>query len=90
MLKHRLGLGVSFALLLTCAAGASAAQSALPAPEVKPDTQCGGQYECVEDRPMTPDEAQASRNHPQHEQAIVRSSPKDPPEVATTRPATTR
>ena len=69
MLKHQLRLGVSFALLLTLTAGPSVAQQTLPAPEAKPDIQCGGQYECVEDRPMTPAEAQASRSHPQNEQA---------------------
>lgn len=80
MLKHLLGLGVSFALLLTLIAGSSAAQQAQPAPVVKPDIQCGGQYECVEDRPMTPAEAQASRSHPQN------TEPQDPKQVATARP----
>ena len=88
MLKHQLSLGVSFALLLTLIAGSSVAQQAPPALEAKPDIQCGGQYECVEDRPMTPAEAQASRSHPQKEQAIV--PPQDPREVATTRPPVTR
>ena len=86
MLKHQLGLGVSVALLLTLTAGSSAAQQAQPAPVVKPDIQCGGQYECVEDRPMTPAEAQASRSHPQNEQAVVPSE--NPQEVATKRPPT--
>ena len=54
MLKHQLGLGVSFALLLALFAGPSVAQQAPPAPEAAPAIQCGGQYECVEDRPMTP------------------------------------
>jgi hypothetical protein len=88
MLKHQLRLGVSFALLLTLTAGPSVAQQTQPAPEAKPDIQCGGQYECVEDRPMTPAEAQASRSHPQKEQATV--PPQDPREVATTRPPVTR
>jgi hypothetical protein len=89
MLKHQLRLGVSFALLLTLTAGPSVAQQTPPAPAVqKPSTECGGQYECVEDRPLTPTEAQTSRNHPQNEQATV--PPQDPREVATTRPAVTR
>ena len=88
MLKHQLGLGVSFAVLLALFAGPSVAQQAPPAPEAAPAMQCGGQYECVEDRPMTPAEAQASRSHPQNEQATV--PPQDPREVATTRPPVTR
>ena len=88
MLKHQPCLGLSFALLLTLTAGSSIAQQAQPAPEAKSDIQCGGQYECVEDRPMTPPEAQASRSHPQNEQATV--PPQDPREVATTRPPVTR
>ena len=81
MLKHQLSLGVSFALLLTLTAGSSVAQQVQPAPAAKPDVQCGGQYECVEDRPMTPAEAQASRNHP------ANSESKDPKQVAAARPS---
>ena len=89
MPKLQLGLGVSFALLLTLFAGSSVAQQTPPAPAVqKPSTECGGQYECVEDRPLTPAEAQTSRSQPQNEQATV--PPQDPREVATTRPAVTR
>jgi hypothetical protein len=80
MLKHQLGLGGSFALLLALFAGPSVAQQAPPAPEAAPVIQCGGQYECVEDRPMTPAEAQASRNHPQNAEA------QDPKQVASARP----
>ena len=88
MLKHQLCLGLSFALLFALTVGSSIAQQTQPAPEAKSDIQCGGQYECVEDRPMTPAEAQASRSHPQKEQATV--PPQDPREVATTRPPVTR
>ena len=89
MPKLLLSLGVSFALLLTTFAGSSVAQQTPPAPAVqKPSTECGGQYECVEDRPLTPAEAQTSRSHPQNEQATV--PPQDPREVATTRPPVTR
>ena len=80
MLKHQLRLGVSFALLLTLTAGSSIAQQAQPAPEAKSDIQCGGQYECVEDRPMTPGEAQASRSHPENAES------QDPKQVASARP----
>jgi hypothetical protein len=80
MLKQQLGLGVSFALLLVLFAGPSAAQQVPPAPEAAPEVQCGGQYECVEDRPMTPAEAQASRSHPQNAEA------QDPKQVASARP----
>ena len=80
MLKHQPGLAVSFALLLALFAGPSVAQQAPPAPEAAPTTQCGGQYECVEDRPMTPAEAQASRSHPQNAEA------QDPKQIASARP----
>jgi hypothetical protein len=80
MLKHQLSLGVSFALLFTLIAGSSIAQQAPPALEAKPDIQCGGQYECVEDRPMTPGEAQASRSHPDNAES------QDPKQVAAARP----
>jgi hypothetical protein len=79
MLKHQLRLGVSFALLLTLTAGSSVAQQVQPAPAAKPDSQCGGQYECVEDRPMTPAEAQASRSHPENAES------QDPKQVAAAR-----
>ena len=79
MLKNQLCLGLSFALLLTLTGGPSVAQQAQPAPEAKPDIQCGGQYECVEDRPMTPSEAQASRSHPENAES------QDPKQVAAAR-----
>jgi hypothetical protein len=80
MLKHQLSLGASVALLLALSAGSSVAQQASPVPAAQPGTQCGGQYECVEDRPMTPSEAQASRSHPQN------TEPQEPKQVATARP----
>ena len=79
MLKHQPGLGVSFAVLLALFAGPSVAQQAPPAPEAAPAMQCGGQYECVEDRPMTPAEAQASHSHPQNAEA------QDPKQIASAR-----
>ena len=79
MLKRQLCLGLSFALLLTLTAGSSVAQQAQPAPAAKSDVQCGGQYECVEDRPITPGEAQASRGHPEN------ADSQDPKQVAAAR-----
>ena len=80
MLKHQPGLAVSFALLLALFAGPSVAQQAPPAPEAAPTIQCGGQYECVDDRPIAPAEAQASRSHPQNAEA------QDPKQIASARP----
>ena len=80
MRKHQLCLGLSFALLLALIAGPSVAQQTPPAPAAKPDVHCGGQYECVEDRPMTPGEAEASRSHP------VNADSQDPKQVASSRP----
>ena len=84
MLKHQLRLGVSFALLLTLTAGPSVAQQAQPAPAANPDIQCGGQYECVEDRPTTPTEAQVSRSHPQNAES------EGPKQVAAARPSVSK
>ena len=84
MLKHQLRLGVSFAVLLALFAGPSVAQLAPPAPEAAPAMQCGGQYECVEDRPMTPAEAQASRSHPANAES------QDPKQVAAARPTASK
>jgi hypothetical protein len=80
MLKHQLGLGVSVALLLSLFASASIAQQTSTTPAAQPASQCGGQYECVENRPMTPAEAQASRSPPQN------SEPQDPKQIATAQP----
>ena len=88
MLKHQLSLGASVAVLLALSAGSSVAQQASPTPTAQPGIPCGGQYECVEDRPLTPAEAQASRSHPQNGQESV--PPQDPREVAATRPTTTK
>jgi hypothetical protein len=83
MLKHQLALGVSLALLLALFASPSVAQQAPPAPAVEqPSGECGGQYECIEARPMTAAEAQASRSHPYN------AAQQDPKEVAAARPTT--
>jgi hypothetical protein len=84
MLNHQLGLGVSIALLLALFAGSGLAQQASPLPEAAPSIQCGGQYECVEVRLMTPAEAQASRSHPQN------GEPQDPKQVAAAQPTVAR
>jgi hypothetical protein len=81
MRNNQLGLVVSVALLLTLFAGSSVAQQASPAPEPHSGIQCGGQYECHEDRPLTPAEAQANRSHPQNAQ---------PAEVAATPPTVSK
>src|ERR1700680_4761262 len=82
MLNHQLSLGVSLALLLALFASPSVAQQASPAPAVQqPGGECGGQYECLEDRPMTPAGAEASRSHPQNAQ---------PQEVAATPPTVSK
>jgi hypothetical protein len=81
MLKHQPVLGLSLVASLILFAGPSVAQQAQPAPAVEHVIQCGGQYECVEDRPMTATEAQASRSHPQNAQ---------PQEVAAIHPTQSR
>ena len=48
---------------LLAATTPSAAQSPADAAAFK-GMQCGGQYECVEDRPLTPAEARASLGYP--------------------------
>jgi hypothetical protein len=84
MLNHPLGLGVSLAFLLALSADSSVAQQASTAPAAQPGIQCGGQYECVEDQPMTSAEAQASRSHPNN------ADPQDPKQVAAARPTVAR
>ena len=62
MLNHQIGLVLAVALF----SGASVAQQTPPTHESS--IQLCGQYECVEDRPLSPAEAQASRSHPEHAQ----------------------
>ena len=65
MPKHRLGIGFSFILLLTTSVGSAAAQQVWSSQAtIQPAIECGGQYECVEDVPMTPAEARASLGYP--------------------------
>jgi hypothetical protein len=63
MYKHRPTTALCCLLLLAASGGSSAAQQS-PS-EVYAGIQCGGQYECVEDRPLTEAEARASRGYPQ-------------------------
>jgi hypothetical protein len=87
MPKQRLGLSLSVALLLAASAGSAAAQQSGPAKATAlPAIECGGQYECIEDRPLTPAEARASLGYPQAQpQASVQ---REPAKVAATVPAT--
>ena len=62
MLKQRSKLSLSAALLLiTSVCSAAAQQSGSTVPSA---IECGGQYECIEDRPLTPAEARASLGYP--------------------------
>ncbi len=63
MSKHRPTTALCCLILLAASAGSSAAQQS-PS-DVHAGMQCGGQYECVEDRPLTGAEARESRSHPQ-------------------------
>ena len=80
MFKQQLRASLSPFVFLTVFTGASVAQQAPSVVETQPAMQCGGQHECVEDRPLTPAEAQASRSYPHVAQ------PQDPEKVAATRP----
>jgi hypothetical protein len=64
---------------MLAAATPSAAQSRADAVALK-GMQCGGQYECIEDRPLTDAEARASRSHPQF------ANPQEAAQVAATPP----
>ena len=90
MPKQRLGIALTFVLLLTTSVGSAAAQqSGSSQATMQPGTQCGGQYECVEDRPLTPAEARASLGYPQVAQP-QEPAPQEPAKVAATPPPTTK
>ena len=78
MSKHRPTAALCCLLLLAASGGSTAAQQSRS--DVHAGMQCGGQYECIEDRPLTEAEARASRGHPQFVQ------PQEPAQVAATRP----
>jgi hypothetical protein len=74
--------------LMLAAATPSAAQSPVDAAALK-GMQCGGQYECVEDRPLTPAEARASLGYP-HAAESQQPSRQDTATVAATKPTITK
>ena len=90
MPKQRLGIGLSFVLLVATSVGpASAQQGGSAQATMQPGTECGGQYECVEDRPLTPAEARASLGYPQVAQP-QEPTRQDPAKVAATPSTTTK
>jgi hypothetical protein len=78
MTIHRPATALCGLLLLAVSAGSSAAQQT-PS-DVHAGMQCGGQYECVEDQPLTEAEARASRSHPEF------AHPQEAAQVAATPP----
>lgn len=78
MNKHRPTTALCCLLLLAASGGSSAAQQS-PS-DVHASMQCGGQYECIEDRPLTEAEARTSHSHPQF------VHPQEAAQVAATRP----
>ena len=90
MPKQPLGICLSFILLLTASVGSAAAQQSEPSKAtLQPATECGGQYECVEDRPLTPAEARASLGYP-HIAQPQEPTRQDPAKVAVTPSTTTK
>jgi hypothetical protein len=89
MPKQQLGISLSLVLLLATSAGAAAAQESGPQATPLPTIECGGQYECVEDRPLTPAEARASLGYP-HVAQPQDSVQREPAKVAATVPAITK
>ena len=90
MSKQHLGIGLSLALMLTASVGSAAAQQGEPSKATRqPAIECGGQYECVEDRPLTPAEARASLGYP-HVAQPQEVAPKEPAKVAATPSTTTK
>jgi hypothetical protein len=66
MLKHRINLPLWSILFVVASVAPGVAQQGPPRAETSLGMQCGGEYECVEDRPLTEAEARASRNHPEY------------------------
>ena len=64
MSTHRSAFHLSL-LLLTALSSTTFAQSSACADQLSAGVPCCGQYECVEDRPLSLAEAQASRRYPQ-------------------------
>lgn len=80
MRMHTLKIGLSCIALLAASAATAAAQENPASAEAAPTVVCGGQYECVESRPLTPLEARTSLGYPQV------SNTQDPARVAARRP----
>jgi hypothetical protein len=80
MLKHTIRFSLYLAAATALLAAPSVAQQQPLRPATEPTVQCGGQYECVEIRPITAEESKASRSHPDNVQA------QDPKEIASARP----
>jgi hypothetical protein len=90
MLKKLSGNGLSLVLLLTACVGSAAAQQGEPPrATTQPAIECGGQYECVDDRPLTRTEARASLGYP-HVAQPQQPTPHDPAKVAATPSTTTK
>ena len=88
MPKHRLEIGLSLVLLLTTSVGSAVAQQSRSSQAtLQPTIECGGQYECLEDRPLTPAEARASLGYPQVAQE---PATQEPAKVAATPTTTTK
>jgi hypothetical protein len=80
MLMHQVKIGLSCLALLAVSAASCAAQQSTPTPEARPAVECGGQYECIESRPLTPAEARKSVGYPQA------ADSQDPTRIAARRP----
>ena len=59
-----------WALLGTVIVTPSQAQQSVGAPDANVGPQCGGQYECVEDRPLSSAEAERSIAHPARRSSV--------------------
>ena len=70
MSKYRLAFHLSL-LLLTALSSTTVAQSSVCADQLSAGVPCCGQYECMEERPLSRAQAQASRGYPQ----FARSEP---------------
>ena len=80
MLMHQVKIGLSCLALLAVSAASGAAQPSPAAPEARPAVECGGQYECIETRPLTPAEARTSLGYPPD------ADSQDPARIAARRP----
>ena len=87
---RNIAIGLSALLVIAATTKPGAAQdlrTAVAAQTAQPAVECGGQYECVEDRPLTPAEARASLGYPQVAQE---PATQEPAKVAATPTTTTK